>query len=29
MIGKRSWSLANKWLESRNILTKYICLETQ
>jgi hypothetical protein len=29
MIGKRPWSLANKWLESRNILTRYICLETQ
>ena len=29
MIGKRPWSLANKWLESRNILTSCICLETQ
>jgi hypothetical protein len=29
MIGNRPWSLANKWLESRNILTRYICLETQ
>jgi hypothetical protein len=27
--GKRLRSLANKWLESRNILTRYICLETQ
>jgi len=29
IIGERPWSLANKWLESRNILTRYICLETQ
>ena len=29
MTGKRPWSLANKWLESRNIPTIYICLETQ
>jgi hypothetical protein len=29
MIDKRPWSLANKWLESRNTPTIYVCLETQ